>query len=421
MKDPLNLSDIIDSKLQSKINISIIFNHLRKNGTASRADIARALNISRPTVSRVIEILIRHNYVIETEKKKTSSGKRPTILKINQNKGYVIGIDLGKEKLGIAITDFKGEMIEKFKGFKISNSKDIASKVIDEIRPILMKNNKKEELYSPKIKAICIGVPANIDINTGKVISALVYNNWKNLNFKEIIRSEFNIPVYIENDVNLSALAEMYYGEGKKFKNIIFVEISNGIGAGIIIDNRLFRGSYGSAGEIAFTIINSGNLGYEIKNKGFLEKFASVESIKKRAIREIKNKKKTIITKMVKDDIEKIDPILVCEAAIRGDELAKNIINEMVDFLSISIINLILIQNPQIIILGGDICNLPEVNKLFVDPIIENVMSSVPLTIPEIKLSSLGGDAGVIGASFFATESLIMSEFPYKIHEGAIS
>ncbi|GAI21683.1 unnamed protein product, partial [marine sediment metagenome] len=138
------------------------------------------------------------------------------------------------------------------------------------------------------LKAICVGVPAVIDIGTGKIISAPLYGNWKDLNLKEILESEFNIPVYIENDVNLSALGEKHYGEGKNFKDFIFVEISNGIGAGIIIDNHLFRGSIGSAGEIGFTIINIENLGFKVKNKGFLEKFASVESIKKKAIREIR-------------------------------------------------------------------------------------------------------------------------------------
>jgi len=80
-----------------------------------------------------------------------------------------------------------------------------------------------------------------------------------------------------------------------------------------------------------------------------------------------------------------------------------------------------LIQNPQIIILGGNICNLPKVNKLFVNPIIENVRGSVPLKIPKITLSSLGEDAGVVGASFYAIESLLMGEFPYKIEKEAVS
>jgi len=111
----------------------------------------------------------------------------------------------------------------------------------------------------------------------------------------------------------------------------------------------------------------------------------------------------------------------VCEEAIKGDELANNIITEMVNFLSVGIINLILILNPQIIVLGGDICNLPEVNKLFMKPIIERIKDPIPFKTPQIKLSSLGEDAGIIGASYLAVESIITAKFPYKIKQEVLS
>ena len=417
MKKSLNFSGIVSSKLQNEINISIIFDYLRKNEPISRADIARNLSISRPTVSRVVETLIEYNYVVETEKIKTSGGKRPIQLKINPNKDYVLGIDLGKERIKIALTNFNGEIIKNFQGFKISDKLNISEKMISEIKKILSEYNQGKILKQPKVKAMCIGVPARIDVNTRKIISSPIYKSWENLNLKEILSNEFGIPVYIENDVILSALGEQHYGEGKKFKDVIFIEISKGIGAGIIADNRLFRGSNGTAGEIAFTILGAENLDFKIKKKGFLEKFVSVENIKKKAIKEIKKGRKTIISDMVKNDIEKIEPSLVCKAATRGDELANDIITEMVNFLSIGIINLILIQNPQVIVLGGDICNLPKISKLIVEPIIERIKRLIPFEIPKIKLSSLGEDVGVIGASFQAMESLLISKFPYKIEQ----
>ena len=421
MERSLNFLRTASAELQYKINISIIFNYIRENEPISRIRIANNLKISPSAVSRVIGKLIEDGYVVEADKLKTKGGKRPTLIKIKQDKGFVIGIDLGKEKFKLALTGFNGEIIEKYRGFKISNDKNIAEKIINEIKKILSKYHQDKKLKQDNLKAICVGIPAAIDIDNGKIISAPLYGEWKDLNLKEILGSEFNIPIYVENDVNLSALGEKHYGEGKNFRDFIFVEISNGIGAGIIIDKHLFRGSLGSAGEVGFTIINADNLGFKVKNKGFLEKFASVESIKKKAIREIRKGRKTIITKMVKNDIEKIEPYMVCEAAISGDELANGIITETVNFLSIGIINLILIQNPQIIVLGGDICNLPEVSRLFLEPIIEKIRSSIPFEIPEIKLSLLGEDAGVVGASFQAVESLLMNKFPYKIEQGAVS
>lgn len=421
MERALKFSRTVSSKLQYKINMSIIFNYLRENGSISRAKISRDLKISAPAVSRVIDKLIKDGYVVETEKMITKGGKRPTLLKINQDKGYVIGIDLGKEKFKLALTNFNGETVKKYQGFKISNDKNIAEKMVSEIKKFLNKYSQEKKLKQHKVKAICVGVPADIDTDSGEIISAPLYGNWKELNLKKILRSEFNIPVYIENDVNLSTLGEKHYGEGKEFTDVVFVEISNGIGAGIIIDNHLHRGFHGSAGEVGFTIVNASNLGFKIKNKGFLEKFASVESIKKKAIREIKEGGETKIADMVEKDIEKIEASIVCEAAISGDKLANSIICEMVSFLSIGIINLILIINPQIIVLGGDICSLPEARRLFIEPIIEKINSSIPFKIPEIKLSSLNEDAGIIGASFLATESLLIGEFPYKIEQEVLT
>jgi len=159
------------------------------------------------------------------------------------------------------------------------------------------------------------------------------------------------------------------------------------------------------------------DLGFKIKNKGFLEKFASVKSIKKKVMERINKKEKTFIMDLADGDIGKVEPSLVCESAINGDKLANDVIEETVKFLSIAIINLVLILNPQIIILGGDICNLPHVDELFVKPITNFVGQSIPFRIPEVKLSLLGEDGGVIGASFMAIEAILLGEFPYKIEQ----
>lgn len=423
MERPLKFIKTASAKLQFKINTSIIFNYIRENEPISRIKISNILNISPSAVSRIINKLIEENYVVEADKQKTKGGKRPTLLKIKKSEGFVIGIDLGKEKFTLALAYLNGEIIDKYIGFKISNDKKIAVKIINEIKKVLSKYHSQKIIKEDNLKAISVGVPTAIDIDSGKIISVPLYGNWKGLNLKEILNNEFNVPVYIENDVNLSAIGEKHYRfrREENFKNFIFLEISNGIGAGIIIDNHLFRGSNGLAGEIGFTIINNRNLGFKIKDKGFLENFASVESIRIKTIREIRKGRKTIITEKVNNDIEKIEPYIVCNAAMQGDELAKDIMLEMVDFLSIGIINLILIQNPQIIIIGGDLCNLPNVNRLFLGPIMDKIKESIPFKIPRIEMSLLGKDAGVVGAYFQATESLLMNKFPYKIEQDGAS
>jgi predicted NBD/HSP70 family sugar kinase len=407
------------SELQFKINQSIIFNYLRENNPISRAKISRDLKISAPAVSRVIEKLIKDDYVLETKKQETKSGKRPTLLVLNNERGFVLGIDLGGEKIRMSLMNYSGVIVRKYIGPDILDSMDIIQVLNKEISEIFedCRENKLNYSNPQEIQAICIAIPAEVDPVSGKIISAPLYGSWRNINLKENIGLKFNIPVFIENNVNLAAWGEKNYGRGKDFANIVFFELSNGVKAGIIIDNVLLKGENGYAGEIGFTISDTENLGFKIVNKGFLEKFASITSIKNKAVKSIKEGEKSLIMDLSGNDIEKVDPSLVCEAAMKGDKLAKEIIENVVKLLSIALINLILIIDPKIIILGGYVFNLPYKNELFVIPIRNYIETSIPFEKPCIELSELGDDATIMGSCFMAVESLLIGEFPYKIDQ----
>lgn len=419
MRDSFNFLNTANSALQQTINMSIIFNYLRLKSPISRAKISKDLGVSAPAVSRAVEKLMEKGYVIETERIKTKVGKRPTPLIINKNEFFVIGIDLGKERLKMALANLNGEVVKKFTGSVIQKNEEAINTVIKEVKDFINKYIGGKESDSNNIAAICIGVPAAIDIDNERVLQTDYYKEWewRDLNLKNILIEEFNIPVFVENDANLSAIGEMQYGKRQKCNTIIYVEVSSGIGAGIIIDNKLIRGSHGSAGEIGFTISSSKKVDFKIKDKGFLEEHSSVRNIRGRAIEEIRKGKKTIITDMVGGKIEEITPYIVCKAAIKDDKLAKDILTQMVEILSIGIINLILIVDPQLVVLGGDIFDLPEISKLFIKPITKKIKGFIPFIIPEIKASSLGGDTCVRGAAFNAIDSILVEEFPFRIEQ----
>lgn len=395
--------------LQNKINTSIIFNYLKEKEFDSRANISRTLKISAPSVSKAIARLIERGYVLEAEKMRTKSGKRPTILKVNKDKCYSLGIDLGKERIKLGVTNFVGEIVERKEGIKINNELDIVKVVTSEINKIVKKNDLS-------IKKICIAAPAIIDNSSSNFLLPL-YKSWSGLNFKKLLEEEFALGVIVENDVKVAAIGEKYYGEGKKIKDFVFLSVCNGIAAGIVINNQLYRGIWGSAGEVGFSIVDEENLDFERVNKGFLEKHASVESLVKIARKEIFNGEKSIILDMADGKLEKINPDTVCRAALEGDKLAQNIINRANNYLAITIINLILILNPKLIVIGGDICRLPEVQELFIDRIKEKVKKIITFHMPEIKLSSIGEDAALLGACYLANESIMVQEFPFIIDE----
>ena len=413
----LKISRAANANLQNKINTSVVFNYLRKNEPTYRARISRDLNISAPAVSRIVDRLIDDGYVVETEKLKIQSGKRPTQLRLNSGKCHVIGVDLVKDRIKIALSDITGKIIKTSLGFSVTEKTDVGNRLIAEIEDMLEQYFMEREMEAQdrNLKAICVGIPAVVDIDTGYVTDAPLYSSLSGLNLKERLGDYFDVPIYVENVVKLSALGEKHYGEGTSYKNIVFIEVSNGIGAGIIIDNHLVRGTSGSAGEIGLSLLGREDLGFKVQRKGCLEKNASIEALVEKAVKAVENGSQSLVLEYANGDPKSLTPSSVCRAALEGNRIAKEIISETVESLSLATINLILILNPQIVVFGGELCNLPGVETLFIDPIQKTVAESVPFEIPKIKISSLGENAGVIGASFLAIESLLLGEFPYTI------
>jgi len=413
----LRVSSTINANIQNEINKSIIFHYLCENDRAYRAKVAEDLKISAPAVSRAVKRLIEGQFVIESEKIPTGKGKKAIQLMVNTNKGFVVGIDLIKERTRFAISNFKGEIVNEYDGFKFYDNIDLENEIDLEIDKILgfYSSGKAKTKSSGKLKAICIGIPAATTRADQFSITSALYKSLEGVDLTAALEKKYKVPVYVENIVKLSALAEKNYGMGKDFENIVFFEVSNGIGAGIILDNHILRGANGASGEVGFTIIGRENLGYGATNQGFLEKNASMAGIRQKAIERIEKGQKTLIFELAEKEVKKINASTVCEAAFQKDKVARDLIDETVDYLSIAIINLILTLNPEIVVLGGDICKLPHLDELILEPITKRAARIVPFPMPQIVKSSIGKDAGILGASYLAIESLLVSYFPYKL------
>ena len=416
--DKLEFRKAIIPHMQNEINKSIVLNFLLENKSISRARVSKSLNISAPTVSKIADELVNEGFIIETGKSESTGGKRPTKLEFNPDYGAVIGVDLAKDNIRIARCDFLGNILEKHIGFKISNKdKTLLDKVIMEIGQFIEKinldcPNGKNDL---PLKAICLAVPAAIDLDTGEIKSAALFEGWEGLKLKEILTNHFDVPIYVENSTNISAMGDKYFGEAKQYSEIAFLEVSEGIGACIIINNRIYRGAYSSSGEVGYILGRLDDLYSSYKNKGYMEYEASLENMEKEAVKAIKDGKKTLLREIIDGDLTKINAAIVCRAASLGDLLAKEIIKKIVENLALIIINLILILNPEVVIIGGNICALPEVQDLFISPIKDIAERIVPFGLPEIKLSVVGKDGGVLGASYYAIDNVLTKYFPYKI------
>jgi len=410
----LEFSQKADQGLQTEINGSILFNTLRERGPASRAELAKRLKLSASAVSRVVERLITEGYVVEAGKVRTAVGKRPMRLEVNSHRHTVVALDLSQDSVKLGLFDFSGRLLARKEGPVIRGKRDEIDLFVREVEGFIDEHSAEHGITRRGL-ALGVGIPADVDPETGAITGAPLYEEWGELNFRDRFRAALGVPVFVKKDVSLSVLAETARGQGKGFSDVVFVEISSGVSAGIMIEGQLVRGSSGSAGQIAFSVMELSDLDRKTGTQGNLDRSASVHSLRERAARALSQGEKGALRAMAGDEPDGPKPASVCRAALAGDRAAERIIDEVSRRLAVGILNLVIVVNPQVIVLGGAISDLPGVDRLFVDRIRRYVTNAVPFRLPEIRISSLGEDVVLIGAAEFAILWLVAGKFPYKI------
>lgn len=405
----VSLTTSANSNLQNKINISLVFHLIREHGPVYRAQIAEQLHLSAPAVSRAVGNLLEAGYILEAKKTRTKAGNVVAPVVVNSELGYVIGIDLMKEVVRMSVSNFTCQIVAQHDSFKMSQTADLESRLISEIRHITGSAPTDSEL-----KAICVGIPAMVN-PSGSATNAILYDNLRGRNLKTVLEQEFDVPVFVENVANLSALAESAYGAGKNAKTFVCVTVGNGIGAAVIVDGNLYRGAHGYTGEIGFHLTAVDDVVSESSQKGPLEQMASVQSLRERAIMAIEEGCGSSLTRMARDNVADVTPAMVCHAALEGDEICTRVVRDAANRLAVAITDVVLVLDPERVILTGEICHLPGVEELFVEPIRCVVSRSVPFEAPEIELSDLNENAVVIGALHLAVESLLVGAYPYRL------
>ena len=367
------------------INAGLVLKTIEENGSISRADIGKVIGLTPPTVSDIVKDLIERDIVQEIGKGDSSGGKKPILLKVNSKAVYMIAIDLGGENgIRVALMDLSYNIVqEKFglKKIEFLNSQKLKSAL-----SIILKDFIKEvDIPREKISNICIGVPGIIDFKSKKVTVA-PYLNWE-ISLDDLALREMGIPIIIENDVNLMALGEKTKGIAQKINNFIFVGERNGIGAGIIINGKLYKGANNAAGEVGYLLIDPKYVPKNTRDYGCLEKLASY---------------KVIVEKAREKMGKKIRVMEVFKLAAEGDNIALEIIKEALKFLAYGIGNISCVLDPELVIIGGGISILPP---RFLEEIKMNIQEIIPF-VPKIEFSKLGEDGVLIGAAVKVLEPL---------------
>lgn len=355
-----NGKSIGNSKIREEHKIKVL-NYIRINKAVSRTDIYKNTNISKPTVTRVIEQLLNEGLVVEngTAAGESDLGRRPIYLEINPSAHYCIGINISKKTIEASIIDLSMKVIVK----KNTSIKDINN--VDDFYNIVLRcvNELLAEVISidkSKILGIGIGVPGSVDYDKGIIIKFASKPNIVNASLKSFIEEKLNLHVLIDNNAKTRALGEYWYGYAIGYKNVIFVVCSEGIGSGIIADGNILRGKNNETGEFGHMTINVNGRKCSCGKYGCVESYCTLEAIESITKEALKHGRKSELLELTKGDIDAIDYKLICEGARKNDMLCKGILEEAACFLSIGIANTIRIINPEIVILSGELFDESE-------------------------------------------------------------
>ncbi|KRQ88061.1 Glucokinase [Caloramator mitchellensis] len=267
-------------------------------------------------------------------------------------KKYVIGIDVGGTNIVTALSDFQGNVLfktkvstEAFRGYK-----NTIFRIKEQIEIVL--NNKGAKIE--EIAGIGIGVPGLIDVETGMCyFSGNLGDEWQNVNIRGDL-SSFDVPVFLDNDVNVAALGEKYFGAAKNSKDFIYITIGTGIGSAIIADGKMIRGHRFCAGEFGHLTVDKNGPQCTCGNIGCIEAIASAPAIARRIKEKINSGRKSIMPELA-GGVERVSAKILSDAYDKGDELAIEIMKETGEWLGIAIAGYINIINPELFIIGGGV------------------------------------------------------------------
>jgi predicted NBD/HSP70 family sugar kinase/biotin operon repressor len=343
-------------QLIDEVNKGQILKLLREEGPISRAEIARRLGLSRPTVSTHIRDLIKEGLVYEIGKGKSNKGRKGILLKYNAKYGYFLAGDIEGSIMRFAISDLCGEILhEKVLSLNELREKNMMQpeKLVEIMRTFVNENKINPE----NIKVISIGIAGIIE--EGKLIFAPNLPEWSHAPIKSLIEIGFpGASIIMENDVNMAVMGEFWKGAGKGHKNIVYMNLSTGIGAGIIIDEKLYEGANKFAGEIAYMVLDNHHdkyPGVEYTPLGALEWVVSGIKIIEKA--KSINPKYNLIEKIF-EDYNKVYEIT-------------ELINKVSEYLAKAVVNIVSLLDPEVIIVGGIVGKFLNILMSKMQPVIE--------------------------------------------------
>lgn len=406
-----------DVSLMREFNESLVLNLIRQAGRISRADIAKRLHLSRSTVSSIINDLIANNLVREVGAGDSQGGRRPIMLEFNGQAGYVVGVDVGATHILVLLTDLQAQPVVRLQEpFDVEEGPEVG---LERIIGLIEQAVEEAEVGMDCVVGVGIGIPGPLNYATGKTIFPPIMPGWHDIPLRDRLHKRLGKPIHLDNDANLGAIAEYWWGAGRGARNVAFVKVGTGIGCGLILEGQIYRGEIGSAGEIGHAVIDEDGPPCRCGSNGCLEAMASASAIVQ-AFRQGSHSA---------DEGSNLTILDLIEAARNSDSTAQRLFAQAGRRIGTALTSLVNLLNPGIIVIGGGVA---RAGAFFLDPLRETVhRCALPVAVSSTQIveSKLGPEAIAIGAvtailqEFFSGPDIAVSCNPYttSVEKSALS
>ena len=370
---------------------------LWKEGPISRGQLAELMEMNLPTVSSIVQDLLKTGEIIEEGYATSTGGRKAQLVDINPNKGGVVAVEFSSKGILSAAADMKGRIHNHFKRpFSSSEGKSAAfQRIFDSIDEQIEFLRIDERLEPTRIGLVVSGL---VDEENGISLKFPRFEEWENVALCDLIFERYQIPTTLSSHILATTLAESVFGRFRSVENGIYIHLGPGLGAGLIIDGEVHRGSKPSVGEFGHTTVtnNKSELCY-CGNYGCLETLASDYALVQQAEHAIAEGVQSHIPEHI-DESGRITPLAIFRAAEMGDRFALSLIDDTSHYLGTALANLINLLAPEMLVFGGTMVEevsplMKSIQKTIKRRALEDLEQDI-----QYKISSFGLQAGVVGA-----------------------
>lgn len=387
-----------------QVNLSAVLSLLRQSSPLSRKELADLTGLNKATITRLVRELIAHGFVREVGLQTVKSGRPSILLQLDPGGGYIIGVGIEVSSCSVILVNFAGEFL--WSRNLSYQAKDAASSLNCVIQLVEEAYQEAQALGQP-ILGIGVSAPGLVD-NTRGILHFAPNLGWRDIPLKQIFEDRFSFPVYVDNHANMAALGEFYFGSARDCSYGIYVEFTEGVGGGIIIDQRILPGVTGLAGEVGHTTIDPEGPRCNCGNRGCWEAYVNSAALLKRAqsfqLKNIQNG--TLMVEKTIGDYQTIDQL--SEGAKAGDPAALEALKETGYYVGIGLGNLINVFNPDEIILGG-----------YLKTVFEFMISEINRVVRERALKWSYSQVKILSATF-GSENRLMGAIA-KVYNQALA